>query len=219
MDKELARINMIKQQFHVLDVIDHHLLNLLASTPREDFVPSQSRELAFVDTAIPLPHEQQMLMPKEEARLLQSLAITPTDVVLEIGTGSGYLTALLAKLANHVITVDIFPDFVQQAEQKIHSHQLHNVTFVTADAATGWHEQAPYDMIIISGSLPFLPVSFMDDLRVGGKLFAIVGEFPVMTAMLVQRYGRRPNECSKKSLFETVTPMLINATQKELFQF
>jgi protein-L-isoaspartate(D-aspartate) O-methyltransferase len=217
MNIEQARTNMLTQQIRTWGVLNQHVLDIIAATPREKFVPEVYRNLAYADMAIPLPHDQVMLAPKEEARLLQALNIKPTDVVLEIGTGTGYMTALLACLAKQVYSVDIFADFTVNAKQKLHSLNIANVALITADAARGWEREAPYDVIAITGSSPLLPASFRQSLKPGGRLFAILGDAPAMEATLITRSST--NEWSETLLFETVVPPLINALAPSEFVF
>lgn len=215
MNFDQARFNMIEQQIRTWDVLDQRVLDVIAKTPREDFVPPQYRALAFADINIPLGHGQVMLTPKVEGRLLQALAIQPGDVVLEIGTGSGYLAACLARLGAHVHSVDIFPEFKYAAQRALTAHDIRNVTLHTGDAARGWDSQNRYDVIAITGSLPVMVESFQSSLTVGGRLFAVVGTEPVMESVLITRAGER--EWARDSLFETVIPPLLNAPQTQRF--
>lgn len=212
-----ARHNMIEQQIRPWDVLDERVLQLLDETPRDDFVPADYRRLAYADLAIPLDHDQEMMAPKVEARMLQSLNIAATDDILEIGTGSGYVTALLAKSGHHVYSVDIFSDFVQQAREKLQRHAIDNITLEEGDAVQGWEKHAPYDVIAVTGSLPLLPDALKTSIRPGGRMFVVVGESPVMEAMLITRVGQR--EWIEESLFETELPPLINAPQPSRFVF
>ncbi len=213
MDVEQARFNMVEQQIRTWEVLDPGILDLITSTRREEFVPAQYRDLAFADIMIPLGHGQMMMEPKVEARLLQALAIEPSDIILEVGTGSGYFTALLAKLGKHVYSVDILPDFVQSTQRALSGHSIHNVTLETGDAAKGWDKHGPYDVIAITGSLPVLPESFLRALKPGGRMVAILGEPPVMEAVLVTHGGAR------ESLFETSVAALLHAGQPPQFVF
>jgi len=217
MDIERARFNMVEQQIRTWEVLDQRVLDLLFKMPREDFVPPAYRALAFVDMEIPIGHGEKMLQPKVEARMLQELALTAQDRVLEIGTGSGYMTALLDSLAAHVYSVDIHDDFVREARQKLLRHGLSNVTLDTGDGAHGWDKHAPYDAIVITGSLPMQPESFRTTLKVGGRLIAVVGEPPVMEAQLVTNVGA--GAYNAVSLFETCIAPLKNAPQPERFVF
>lgn len=216
-DIKQARFNMIEQQIRTWEVLDERVLSLLNQVHREDFVPESERELAFADAFIPLAHGQQMMQPKIEARLVQTLNIVPTDSVLEIGTGSGYLTALLAKSAKHVYSVDIFSDFVESARSKLAAHDMRNVTLETGDASKGWDKHGPYDVIAVTGSLPILTDTFQKLLKIGGRLFVVVGESPIQEALLIRRAGEQ--EWHTESLFETYLPALINAPQPQRFVF
>lgn len=217
MDIRQARINMITQQMRVWDITDEKVLSAVADVPREQFVPEAYKDFAFADIQIPLGHGQVMLTPKEEAKFLQALKIAPSDVVLEIGTGSGYFTALLARLAHYVYSIDIFAEFCTAAELKLTEHKIKNVKVINADAAAGWNEKAPYDVIVITGSLPFLPDSFRHSLRPGGRLITILGCAPTMEASLITytQQGRWHDE----ELFETVVPPLVNALEPSPFIF
>ncbi|MDQ2696869.1 MAG: protein-L-isoaspartate O-methyltransferase [Pseudomonadota bacterium] len=217
MNFEEARSNMVEQQIRPWEVLDQRVLNVLAATPREDFVPPRYRRLAFADVAIPLGHGQVMMTPAVEGRLLQSLALQPTDAVLEVGTGSGYLCACLARLAGGVTSVDIVPEFTEAAAGRLDGHGIDNARLRTLDAARGWVDAARFDAIAITGSVPVLPDAWRQALAIGGRLFAIVGEEPVMEAVLITRTG--PNHWFQESLFDTVVPPLINAERPARFQF
>ncbi|HSH43873.1 MAG TPA: protein-L-isoaspartate O-methyltransferase [Arenicellales bacterium] len=217
MDTETARFNMIEQQIRPWDVLDPRILNALHEVHREDFVPPAYRNLAFADMHIPLDHGQVMMQPKQEARLLQALAPRDTDRVLEIGTGSGYVTALLARLARHVDTVDIFADFIEAAKKKLADHGFTNVTFHEGDAAKGWDSNQSYDAIILTGSVAELPAVYKRLLADGGRLVAVVGHSPVMEAVLVEHLsGERYRETS---LFDTSVPPLVHGGAEPSFVF
>jgi protein-L-isoaspartate(D-aspartate) O-methyltransferase len=217
MNLEQARYNMIEQQIRPWDVLDDRVLGILSATPREDFVPEQYRDLAFMDISIPLANEQCMMPPKLEGRLLQSLTIQPTDRILEIGTGSAYLTACLARLGHSVHSVDLFSDFTEAAAGKLQHHTVSNVTLETRDAAAGLQTDARYDVIAVTGSLPTLHQNFHALLNPGGRLFVIVGRPPIMQALLITRVG--DTEWNHESLFETSLPALLHAPQPEDFKF
>lgn len=218
MNFDLARTQMIKQQFRTWDVLDPHILALLQNTPREQFVPAAYRNLAFADTFIPLDHNQVMLTPKIEARILQALQIQSHETVLEIGTGSGYFTALLAKQAKSVVSVDIFPEFTQQARAKLQQFAINNVELQVADAAQGFNKGLSYDVIVITGSLAYLPDVYRKMLNSKGRLFAIVGQEPAMEATLLTRIDNS-HQWQSELLFETVVPQLIHAKQPNPFIF
>jgi protein-L-isoaspartate(D-aspartate) O-methyltransferase len=215
MDVEKARFNMVEQQIRPWDVLDQQVLDLLFRLHREDYVPESYRSLAFADMEIPLGHGEKMLQPKLEARMLQELAIKSTDRILEIGTGSGYMTALLASCGKHVYSVDIVPDFTRSAAARLAAHGIGNVTLETGDAARGWDKHAPYD--VMTGSVPVLPEAFQKSLAPGGRLIAVVGEPPVMEAQLVTYVSA--GAYNAVSLFETCIAPLKNALQPERFVF
>jgi protein-L-isoaspartate(D-aspartate) O-methyltransferase len=214
-DIEQARFNMIEQQVRPWDVLDQRVLDVMSATPREDFVPEKYRSLAFADTNIPLGHDQVMMAPKTEGRLLQVLDVQADDSVLEIGTGSGYLTACLSRLGNHVTSVEIFPEFREAAAAKLAAHGYRNVTLKDADAANGIGSDTRYDVIAVTGSLPLLQRQFHDNLALGGRLFVITGMPPVMEALLITRIDER--NWSRESLFETSIPPLLHAAQPQQF--
>lgn len=214
---EQTRFNMIEQQIRTWEVLDPVVLDLLKQVPREDFVPAQYLGLAFADLEIPIGHGQRMLSPKMEARIVQSLSLKPTDRVLEVGTGSGYMTALLAKLVKQVVSVDCIPEFTENARKKLQQHGYSNIVLETGDAAQGWQPHAPYDVIVLTGSLPVLPAQLQQQLAVGGRLFVVVGEAPVMEATLIQRVAE--NTFRSDVLFETCVPELAGAPQPERFSF
>lgn len=217
MDFEQARFKMIEQQIRPWDVLDPAVLDLLSVVRREDFVPPALKDLAFADMELPIGKGQTMLAPKIEARMLQELAVKKTDVVLEIGSGSGYMAALLASKAEYVVSIEIDPDLAQMAERNLARAGIANVSVEVGDGARGWAEQAPYDVIVISGSLPELPEEFPAQLKVGGRLLAIVGEAPVMTVQLVTRTD--DDAWSRIKLFETVVAPLANAPRRNAFVF
>lgn len=217
MNFEQARYNMVEQQVRTWDVLDPRVLELMGTLNREDFVPLEFRKVAYADMALPLGHEQVMLPPREEGRILQALQIKPTDKVLEIGTGSGYFTALLAQQAASVTTVDIFPDFTAAAKARLAHLELDNVTLCTGDASEGWDSETTYDVICITGSLYRLPESYKQQLAVGGRLFVVMGQEPAMKAELLTHYNKQ--EWGRNVLFETVVPALVNAVYPPVFTF
>ncbi len=217
MDYTLARHNMIQCQIRPWDVLDERVLELLARVPREDFVPAAYRNLAFADMQIPLAHGQVMMAPKLEARLLQALEIRPQDRILEIGTGSGHLTALLAALGAQVVSVEMFPDLLEGARERLATHGVSNVVLELGDGAHGWERHAPYDAILLTGSVASLPQALTRQLAVGGRLAAVVGAPPVMEAVLVRRVSEI--SWSHTGLFETSLPPLANAEPPRKFVF
>jgi protein-L-isoaspartate(D-aspartate) O-methyltransferase len=217
MDITEARTNMIKQQFRTWEVLNSDILSLFEKMPREEFVPRCYQHLAFADTPLPLEHGQAMLTPKEEARILDALQIKHHERVLEIGTGSGYFTALLAIQAKHVDSVDIFEDFIVTALQKLQAHHIHNVDLQVGDASLGYKKNTHYDVIIITGSLSQIPKSFLSQLNKNGRLFAFVGKSPAMRATLMTK--KEESHVDTQVLFETVVTPLINIHSPSEFVF
>jgi protein-L-isoaspartate(D-aspartate) O-methyltransferase len=221
MNIEQARFNMIEQQIRTWDVLDPEILDLLVVVKREAFVPPAYKSLAFVDTEIPLPCGGNMLTPKYEARILQEAEVKKHENVLEIGAGSGYMAALLAHRARHVTTVEIEPELKQMAEKNLSDYGVTNVDVVLGDGARGWEGSgehgAPYDVIVISGSLPLLPDAFLRQIKVGGRILAVIGEAPVMSAQLTTRTSDVGYETIK--LFETNIKPLRNAIGPSQFKF
>jgi len=217
MNLEQARTNMVEQQIRPWEVLDQDVLDLLYVVPRENFVPPADRNLAFVDMEIPIGEGERMWAPKIEARALQALAVHKSDQVLEVGTGSGYLTALLAHRAAHVRSVEIKPALAAFGRANIARHGVTNVMLETGDAAQGWAAGAPYDVIVLTGSVPVLPKAFLEQLAPGGRLFAIVGDAPIMTARLVTCVA--PGSVRSAGLFETVVAPLVNCEQPPRFRF
>ena len=217
MNIEQARHNMIEQQIRPWDVLDQRVLELMQRVPREDFVPAAYRNIAFTDMMIPIGHDQVMMEPKLEARLLQTLAPQQHEKVLEIGTGSGYLTALLASMAKEVVSVEIEPELLAAAKTRLARHGIDNVTLDQGDASMGWDARQPYDAIAVTGSLPTLPKGLCQNLQIGGRLFVIVGGEPAMKAMLITRINA--NEWREEILFETVVPPLMTEQKVQHFTF
>ncbi len=217
MNIEQARFNMIEQQIRPWEVLDPQVLDLLFVVKRENFTPPAYRNLAFADMEIPLGEGQAMLAPKIEAKLLQELGLKKTDKVLEIGTGSGYMAALLAARAEHVVSVENRPALAEQARRNLAAAGVDNVTVETGDGTGGWPARGPYDAIVVSGSLPELPAALLKQLRLGGRLAAIVGSAPVMEAVLVTCTGE--GIYNTVNLFETVVAPLDGITAKPAFAF
>lgn len=216
---EQARFNMVEQQIRTWHVLDKDILALFLRLPREDFVPAKYKEHAFTDMSIPLdPVEglpQVMMPPKLEAYMLQALKLTSNEKVLEIGTGTGYVTALLASMAGHVVTVDISSETQKNAAANLAKHHISNVSYETGDGSHGWDTKNTYDVIVLTGSLPVLPDQFQSQLNVGGRLFVIVGDAPAMDVLLITRSSEK--EWSHEVLIETNLPALNNAIQPERF--
>ena len=217
MNIEQARFNMIEQQIRPWDVLDTSVLELLAVVKREDFVPAAYRALAFVDTEVPLPGGQCMLAPKVEARLLQELAVHKHERVLEIGAGSGFMAALLAHRAQHVTTLESDPELAELARSNLRRAGVLNATVINADGSQGYPSEGPYDAIVLSGSVAEVPTSLLAQLKVGGRLAAIVGQLPVMRAVLLERSGEQGVE--RRVLFDTVAPRLRGFDEPSRFRF
>ncbi|MDF0604710.1 protein-L-isoaspartate O-methyltransferase [Neisseriaceae bacterium TC5R-5] len=219
MDFENARFNMVEQQIRPWDVLDPKVLDLLFHVKREQFVAVDKRSLAFVDTELPLPNGSKMLQPKLEARLVQEVALTAQDKVLEIGTGSAYLTALLASLARHVYSVEIDAEQQEKAAEHLKSAGIKNVSLVTGNGVLGLPEQAPFNVIVVGGSLALVPDALKQQLAVGGRLIIVVGDLPVMTCKLIKR--ETENSFSEIGLFETCIARLehCEAAEPERFVF
>lgn len=217
MNIEQARFNMIEQQIRTWDVLDLDVLDLLSVVKREQFVPVACKNLAFADTEIPLPGGETMFTPKLEARLLQEVRAQKHEHVLEIGTGSGYMAALLAHRARHVTSVEILPQLKALAEQNLAANGVDNVTVELGNGAHGWAKDAQYDVIVISGSLPELPPAFLQQVKVGGRIAAILGEAPAMSAHLITRVSETAYEDVK--LFETNVKALSDAQTPSPFVF
>ncbi|MFZ5556250.1 MAG: protein-L-isoaspartate O-methyltransferase family protein [Pseudomonadota bacterium] len=217
MNVEQARYNMVEQQIRPWEVLDQSVLDLLFRVRREEFVPAAYRDLAFVDMEIPLGRGEVMLQPKVEARMLQELGVKPGDKVLEVGTGSGYMTALLASRAAHVYSVEIDPELKAFGEANLKAHGIANATLEPGDAARGWTRHAPYDVIVLTGSVPVLSEAFARSLGVGGRLLAIVGEPPVMRARLVVCTAE--GVYGELDVFDTCVPPLRNAPAPPRFRF
>lgn len=217
MNIEQARFNMVEQQIRPWEVLDQSVLDLLFTVKREEFVPAASKSLAFVDMELPLGQGQVMLAPRVEARLLQELSVKPSDKVLEIGTGSGYMAALLAAKAEHVVSVEINAELADVARGNLTRAGITNVTVETADGARGLAARGPYDVIVISGGVPAIPEAILKQLRVGGRLAAIVGTAPVMRAQLVTCTAE--GIYNTVNMFETVVPMLENFCAEPAFSF
>ena len=217
MDFEKARYNMVEQQIRPWEVLDNAVLDLLFEVKREEYVPEAYRALALADLEIPIGHGEAMLSPKLEAKILQAVNLRKSDRVLEIGTGSGYMTALLASGGHHVYSVEIVPELSAMAEKNLKAHHIGNVTLETGDGSRGWGKHGPYDVIVLAGSTPVLPEEFQKELHLGGRLFAVVGEGPAMKATLVTRIGK--DAWHTEDLFETRIPQLKNAPKPDKFQF
>ncbi len=215
LDFAQARQTMVESQVRTWDVLDPRVLDTLSRVHREDFVPAAYRALAFADIDLPLGHDEVMMKPVVEGRLLQALALQPGDEVLEIGTGSGFLAACLATLARRVVSVDRHGDFVRAAQTRLLAAGLGNVELVVAEAVRDFAPGRSFDAIAVTGALYHIPERFLDWLRPGGRLFAIRGESPAMQAVLVRDTGA--GRFSEESLFETDLPYLVHAAPPPRF--
>jgi protein-L-isoaspartate(D-aspartate) O-methyltransferase len=212
-----ARFNMVEQQIRPWEVLDQEVLDLLYVVRREDFVPEAYRTLAFSDLEIPLGDGARMMQPKLEARILQELALRDSERVLEVGTGSGYLAALLAHRAHHVYSVEIKPRLASFGAANLRKARVANVSVEEGDGCRGWAKHAPYNVIVLTGSVPILPRGLLAQLRVGGRLFAVVGDPPIMSARLVTCVAE--GSFNTVDLFETSLAPLKNCEQPERFVF
>jgi len=217
MNIEQARFNMIEQQIRPWDVLDQGVLNLLAVVKREEFTPAAYRAMAFVDTEVPLPGSQCMLAPKVEARLLQELAVHKHERVLEVGAGSGFMAALLGHQAQHVTTMEILPELAKFAAENLRRAGVMNVNVVQASGNRGLVTEAPFDVILLSGSVAEVPPALLSQLKVGGRLAAVVGQLPIMRAMLFTRDTEQ--SFSSVDLFDTVAPRLKGFEEPTRFHF
>jgi protein-L-isoaspartate(D-aspartate) O-methyltransferase len=212
---EAAREQMIGQQVRTWEVLDERVLAVLRGTRRERFVPTEYHELAFADTEIPLGHGQVMMTPKLEGRLLQSLEIESIDDILEIGTGSGYLTACLAQLGSAVTSIDIYPEFVESAGKKLESERIRNADLNAADALTLRYRDE-FDVIAVTASVPMLLNQFVEMLRPDGRMFIVIGRGPIMRAQLIRRL--ESSDWTSQTLFETVLTPMLNVDATEPFE-
>ncbi|PND37157.1 protein-L-isoaspartate O-methyltransferase [Paucibacter aquatile] len=217
MNIEQARFNMIEQQIRPWDVLDAGVLQLLAVVKREDFVPPASKGLAFMDTEVALAGGQRMLAPRVEARLLQELKVARHEKVLEVGTGSGFMAALLGHRAQRVLSLEINPELAAQATLNLKRAGVLNVTVLEQDGSRGLAKEAPFDVILLSGSVAEVPSALLAQLKVGGRLAAIVGEVPVMRAQLITRVDDKNYRTTE--LFDTVAPRLQGFAERSSFQF
>lgn len=217
MDIEQARSNMIEQQIRTWEVLDIDVLDLLNEVHREDFIPDDYKDLAFADIRIAIGHDQTTMMPKVEAKLLQALKLKLDETVLEIGTGSGHLTALLAKSVKHVKSIDIYPDFIVTANDNITKSGLTNIELDCVDAYSLLDQAEKYDVLVLTASLPKMDERFLDLLNDNGRMFAVIGESPAMEACVITKQD--DSNYSTVSIFETDLPALIGSEQKEEFEF
>jgi protein-L-isoaspartate(D-aspartate) O-methyltransferase len=212
---ELARQNMIENQVRPWEVLDARVLDVLSAVRREDFVPARYRNLAFADTALPLGHDEVMMKPVIEGRVLQALDLHADDRVLEIGTGSGFLTACLARLSTSVTSVEVHADFAESARARIDASGAKNVRIEVADAVREFDTGERFDAVVVTGAVYSLPDRFRNWVAPHGRLFAIVGESPAMQAMLYTRAD--DSHWREESLFETDLPYLTHAAPPRRF--
>ncbi len=217
MNVEQARFNMIEQQIRPWNVLDPAVLSLLTVVKREDFVPAAYRSLAFVDTEVPLPAGQNMLAPRVEARMLQELNVHKHERVLEVGAGSGYMAALLAHRAQHVTTLEIVPELAALAAGNLKRAAIVNATVREADGSRGVPAEAPFDAIVLSGSVAEVPAGLLGQLKIGGRLIGIVGQPPMMRCTLVTRSGE--HAFASVELFDTVATRLRGFDELPRFHF
>ncbi|QID16962.1 protein-L-isoaspartate O-methyltransferase [Nitrogeniibacter mangrovi] len=217
MDFERARFNMVEQQVRPWEVLDQDVLESMLTVKREEFVPAQYRSLAFSEAEIPIGCGQIMLAPVIEGKILQAAQVKKTDAVLEIGAGSGYFAALLASRGDWVRSIEIEPELASLAADNLKNAGVENVIVEEGDGAEGWAARGPYDVIVVSGGMPMLPQAFKEQLKVGGRLIAFIGEAPLMVAKLVTCVSEGKFETV--DLFENVVPMLKNAKRVDSFRF
>ena len=217
MNFDQARFNMVEQQVRPWEVLDERVLSVLESTHREDFVPVRYRKMAFADIAIPLDHDQTMMKPVVEGRLLQALELQDGETVLEIGTGSGFIAACLSKLAKSVVSVDIHEQFTKETAVKLNEKDIKNVELATGDVMSGWQPEQAHDVVVVTGSVPTIPDHFRGWVNPGGMLFVVCGESPAMEAKLLTKLNA--TEWREESLFETDLPRLVNAEKAPEFEF
>ena len=217
MNFERARFNMVEQQIRPWEVLDGRVLSLLESIHREDFVPVKYRKLAFADMPIPLVDGQFMMRPNIEGRLLQALDLGEDDTVLEIGTGSGFMTACLASLAKCVVSVEIFEELHETAKAKLKEKNINNAELFLGDVMRGWQPEQAHDVVVVTGSVPEVPEQFLGWVNPGGRMFVITGQSPAMEARLLTRLD--VSQWREESLFETDLPRLIHAEEPKEFIF
>jgi len=214
---DIKRFNMIEQQIRTWDIFDEKVLGLYDKIKRENYVPNEYKKLAFTDVQLPLKHDQFMLAPKQEAKVLQALKIKPTDNILHVGTGSGFFAAMLAFLSNHVVTVEVHERLLIEARLIHQADKLSNITYIHDDGIFGYSEYAPYDVIVFTGGLVKEPIGLREQLKMGGKLFLFEGNKTLMRANLIEKVGS--NEYETSSIFEDVVPLLISKNKSPKFVF
>ena len=217
MNFERARYNMVEQQVRTWEVLDNRVLDILENIEREDFVPVRYRKLAFADLNILLKFDQIMMKPVVEGRMLQAIELRQDETVLEIGTGSGFITACLARMAKHVVSVEIYAELSAAAARTLKEKEVHNLELFVGDAMSGWQPEQAHDVVVVTGSVPTVPEHFRGWVNPGGRLFIVNGDAPAMEAKLLTRLNA--SEWREESLFETDLPRLVNADQAPVFEF
>ena len=217
MNFERARYNMVEQQVRTWEVLDNKVLDILEDIQREDFVPVRYRKLAFADLNIPLKFDQIMMKPVVEGRMLQAIELREDETVLEIGTGSGFITACLARMAKHVISVEIYEELSTAAARTLKEKEAHNLELFVGDAMSGWQPEQAHDVVVVTGSVRTVPEHFRGWVNPGGRLFIVNGDAPAMEARLLTRLN--VSEWREESLFETDLPRLVNSEQAPQFEF
>lgn len=217
MNFDHARHNMVEQQVRPWEVLDSRVLKLLETLHREDFVPVRYRKLAFADLNIPLDHGQAMMKPVVEGRMLQALELRDDETVLEIGTGSGWITACLASLAKRVVSVELFESLSEAARRTLKDKDIDNVELECGDAMEAWQPEQAHDVLVVTGSVEAVPDQFRGWVNPGGRMFIVTGDAPTMSATLHTRLGA--TEWQEEILFETVLPRLVHAESPPRFQF
>lgn len=217
MNFERARHNMVEQQVRTWEVLDGRVLDLFQDIQREDFVPVRHRKLAFADLAIPLEHDQVMMRPVIEGRMLQALELREDETVLEIGTGSGFITACLCELALRVVSVELFEGLLESARRRLNQKGYNNLELFHGDVMGGWQPEQAHDVVVVTGSVPELPETFRDWVNPGGRMFVVQGQAPAMKARVLKRLNM--TEWVEEDLFETDVPPLVNAERPPQFEF
>lgn len=217
MNFEHARFNMVEQQVRTWEVLDARVLGLLEEIQREDFVPIRYRKLAFSDLHIPLDHDQVMMKPVQEGRMLQALDLSEDDSVLEIGTGSGFITCCLSHLAKSVVSVELYESLSQEAAARLKDKGVENAELFVGDVMNGWQPEQAHDVVVVTGSVPEVPEQFLGWVNPGGRMFVICGDAPAMEAKVLHRLNA--TEWREESLFETDVPRLVNAEKPDAFEF
>ncbi|MDQ6645947.1 MAG: protein-L-isoaspartate O-methyltransferase [Pseudomonadota bacterium] len=217
MNIEQARLNMVENQVRPWDVLDARVLDVISRIHREDFVAPEHRQLAFADLCLPLGHGEVMMKPVVEGRVLQALELQPDDRVLEVGTGSGFLTACLAHLSAHVTSVDIHADLTAAAMARLQAASINNATLITGDAVEAWQPEGLFDALVVTGAVFAMPPRWLTWLKPGGRALVVRGQSPVQHATLLTHEGA--GRYREEILFETDLPYLARAEPPQRFVF